>query len=99
MRAAEEDLQLERIQFFEKFGKVALEVLLDFGLRGLRLGFAQLDHDLKVLKLLLRFEEGFGLASEGVGLFDESLGLVAAVPEIISRHQGVNFAEAFLGGG
>src|SRR5206468_8660026 len=46
-----------------------------------------------------RFEQGFGFAAEGAGFLDEFLGLLAVVPEIVSRHQGVNLAQTFLGAG
>ena len=61
----------------------------DLGLGGFRLGLAQLDHDPEIFELLLRLEQRLDLAAEGVGLVDELLGLLAVVPEVLRRHQGV----------
>ena len=69
------------------------------GLGGFRLGLAQLHHDVEIFELLLRLEERLGLVAEGVGLVDELLGLLAVVPEVLRRHQGVDFAQAFLRAG
>ena len=94
--AAEKDLQFERIKLLEEPGEVLFQLLLDLGLGGFRLRLAQLDHDVEVFELLLRLEERFGLVAEGIGLVNELLGLLAVVPEVLRRHQGVDFAQAFL---
>ena len=60
--------------------------MLDFRLGGFGLRFAQLDHDLKIFELFLRFEKRLGLVPQRIGFLDEFLGLVPVVPEIVSRH-------------
>src|SRR2546429_4526350 len=42
------------------------------------------------------FQQRLGLAAERIRLVYELLRLLAIIPEIVSRHQGVDFAEAFL---
>jgi len=96
MGAVEKDLQLKRIEVLEELAQVLFEFLLDLRLGGFRLGLAQFDHHMKILDLLLRFEERFGLVAEGIGFVNELLGLLAAVPEGLRRHQGVDFPQAFL---
>ena len=83
----------------KNLAEVAFQFLLDLGLGGLRLGLAQLDHHLEILELLLRLEQRLDLVAEGVGLVDELLGLLAVVPEVLGRHQGVDLAQAFLRAG
>lgn len=99
MAATEKDLQFEGIKLLEEPGKVLLQLLLDLRLRGLRLGFAQLHHHVEIFELLFRLEERLGLVAEGVGLVDELLGLLPVVPEILRRHQGIDFTQAFLRAG
>jgi hypothetical protein len=96
VRAVEKNLQFEGIEFFEKFREVSFEFLLDFALGSLRLGFAQLDHHLEIFELLFGFEQRLGLAAERIGLVYDFLRLLAIIPEIVRRHQGVDFAQAFL---
>ena len=99
MAAAEKDLQFQGIELLEEPGEVLFQFLLDLGLGGFRLRLAQLDHDLEIFELLFRLEERLGLVAEGIGLVDELLGLLAVVPELLRRHQGVDFAQAFLRAG
>ena len=51
---------------------------------------------MKIFQLFLRGEEWFDFVPKRIGFFDEFLRLFAAVPEIVSRHQGVEFAQALL---
>jgi hypothetical protein len=51
---------------------------------------------MEIFELLLRLEQRFSLVAERVGLVYELPGLLAVVPEILSRHQGVDFAQASL---
>ena len=73
--------------------------LLDFRLRRGRLGFAELDHHPEIVELFFGFEQRLDLVAEGIGLVNEFLGLLAVVPEIVRRHQGVEFAQPFLRAG
>jgi len=52
---------------------------------------------MEILELLFGFEERFGPVPDGVGFFDEFLCLFAIIPEVVSPHQGIDFAEALLG--
>src|ERR1035441_4810180 len=62
--AIEKDLQFEGIEVFEELGEVLLQLLLNFGLGGLRLGFTQFHHDVEIFELLFRLEERLGLGAE-----------------------------------
>ena len=59
----------------------------------LRLGFAQLNHDLKVFDFLLRIEQRLHALAKIGRLVNEPLGLLAVVPESFGGHQGVQFAQ------
>ena len=96
MRPVEKDFQLQRIQFREEFRKVLLQLILDLGLRLGRLGFAQLDHHVKIFELLFRFEQWLGFAAKRIRFLDDFLSLLPVVPKTISRHQRIDFREAFL---
>ena len=50
----------------------------------------------KSSKLLFRLEERLGLFTKSRGFVDQFLGLLTAVPEGLSRHERVEFAQAFL---
>ena len=99
MRPVEEDLQFEGVEVLEEPGQVLLKFLFDPGLGRGRLGLAQLDHHAEIFKVLFGLEKWFDLVAKGIGLVDELLGLFAAVPETLRRHQGVEFAQAFLRAG
>jgi hypothetical protein len=49
--------------------------------------------------LFLRLEERLDFAAVGIGLLNELLGLLAVVPETLSRHQGIDLPEALLRAG
>jgi len=80
----------------EKFREIGFEFGLDFRLGIGRFGFAEFDHHLEILDLLFRFEQRFDFSSQRVRLVDEFLRLLTIVPEVFRRHQGVQFAQAFL---
>jgi hypothetical protein len=46
--------------------------------------------------MLFGLQQRFGLAAKRVRFLDEFLGLLPVVPKIISRHQRIDFREAFL---
>jgi hypothetical protein len=98
VRAIEEDLQLERIQFLKKLREVLLELGLNFGLRAFRLGLSQLDHDVKVFQLLLRLEQRINSLAQRIGFFDDLLCLLAIVPKGVPRHQGRELRQTLLRG-
>ena len=54
------------------------------------------DHHLKVGELLLGIEQRLDLIADGVGFLDELLRLLAIIPEILARHDGVELALAVL---
>ena len=97
--AAEKDLQFEGFEFLKEAGEVLFQFLLDFGLGGFRLRLAQFHHNPKVFELLFRLKQRFDLVPQGIGLVNDLLGLLAVVPELLSRHQGIDFAQAFLRAG
>ena len=99
VRAAEKNLQFERIEVLEKFREVAFQFLLDLRLGGRRLGLAQFEHDAEIFELLFRLEQRLDLVAEGIGLVNQLLRLFAVVPEIVGGHQRIEFAQAFLRGG
>ena len=99
VRAVEEYLQLQGVQLLEEPGQVPLEFLSRFWPGPVPARPAQLDHHAEIVELLFRLEQRLDLVAEGVGLVDELLGLLAIVPELLRRHQGVDFAQAFLRAG
>ena len=99
VRAIEENSKLERIEFLEVAGNVAFEFLLDIELGRFRLRFAELNHDPEVVELLLGLQQGFDAVAERIGFVDELLCLLTVIPEMINRHQGVEFAQTFLSAG
>ena len=96
MRAVEKNFQFQRVEFLGKFFEVGFEFALDFFLRGGRLGLTQFNHDSEIGELPFGLEQGINLVAKGIRLINELLRLFAVVPEIVRRHQRIQFAETFL---
>jgi hypothetical protein len=69
---------------------------LDFGLGFDWFGFAQFNHHLEILELLLRLEQRLDFIAERIGFVDDLLRLLATVPEGFPRHQSGQFRYPFL---
>jgi hypothetical protein len=54
---------------------------------------------MEIFEVLFRFQERLGLIPESISLVDECLSFLAIIPEIGTRHQRIDFGEAFLGAG
>ena len=96
MRAAEQYREFQRVEVLREFGEVELECLLVFDLLGLRLALGQLNHDAEVVELLFSGDQGLDFPAQRPGLVNQLLSLIAAVPEGLFGHLGVEIAEAFL---
>ena len=96
VRAVQENLQFQRVEFLEKSGEVAGEFLFNLRLGFGRLGLAEFEHDAEIVELFFGFGERLDFGAERIGLFHEALRLFAVVPEIVGGHQRVDFGEPVL---
>jgi len=99
VRSDEQDLEFERIEIPGEFDQVAFQLLLVLHL--FRLGFrlAQLHHHAKIFELFFGGDDWIDFLSQAASLVDQLLGQLAIIPEVVLRHQIVEFRQPFLQGG
>src|SRR4030095_4903457 len=96
MRTGHENFQFEIVEIAAEFFEISIEVLLVLDLFRFGFSLAQLDHDLEIIELFLRFDQRINPAAQAIGFLDDLLSLFAIIPKTVRRHQRVQLAEALL---
>ena len=58
--------------------------------------FGQLDHDAKIVEFFFGNKQRLDFLPQGIRFVDQLLGFLAIVPEIVLRHQNIEFRQALL---